>query len=141
MAGQTHPMSNAAAKKPRPKYLSFTALLFEIRLPVTAWASGLHRISGALLVLPFAAWLLYLLDTALSSEEGYQHVQAYLGKPIAKLALIIFVWAFAHHFFAGIRFLLLDLNKGIEIHRARASAYVSIVLGALTALIFAWRIW
>jgi succinate dehydrogenase / fumarate reductase cytochrome b subunit len=134
-------MSNAAAKKPRPKYLSLSALLFEIRLPVTAWTSGLHRISGALLVLPFVAWLLYLLDTALASEQGYRQVQAYLGGPIAKLGLIIFVWAFAHHFFAGIRFLLLDLNKGIEIHRARASAYVTIVLGVLTALVFAWRIW
>src|SRR6476469_577305 len=114
-------MSNAAAKKPRPKYLSFTALLFEIRLPVTAWASGLHRISGALLVLPFTAWLLYLLDTALSSEQGYAHVQGYLGMPIAKLGLVVFVWAFAHHFFAGIRFLLLDSIRGSRATaRARA---------------------
>jgi len=134
-------MSNAAAKKPRPKYLSLSALLFEIRLPVTAWTSGLHRISGALLVLPFIAWLLYLLDTALSSEQGYSQVQAYLALPLAKLGLVVFVWAFAHHFFAGIRFLLLDLNKGIAIQHARASAYVTIVLGALTALVFAWRIW
>ena len=134
-------MSSAAAKKPRPKYLSLTALLFEIRLPVTAWASGLHRISGALLVLPFTAWVLYLLDTALSSEQGYRHVQEYLSMPIAKLGLMIFVWAFAHHLFTGIRFLLLDLNKGVEIHRARASSYVCIVLGIATALAFAWRIW
>jgi succinate dehydrogenase / fumarate reductase cytochrome b subunit len=134
-------MANAAAKKPRPKYLSLSALLFEIRLPVTAWTSGLHRISGALLVLPFVAWLLYLLDTALSSEQGYQRVHAYLASPLAKVGLVVFVWAFAHHFFAGIRFLLLDLNKGIEIHRARASGYVCIVLGILTALLFAWRIW
>jgi succinate dehydrogenase / fumarate reductase cytochrome b subunit len=134
-------MSNAAAKKPRPKYLSLSALLFEIRLPVTAWTSGLHRISGALLVLPFIAWLLYLLDTALASEQGYRQVQAYLAMPLAKLGLVVFVWAFAHHFFAGIRFLLLDLNKGIDIHHARTTAYVTIVLGALTALVFAWRIW
>ena len=134
-------MANAAAKKPRPKYLSLSALLFEIRLPVTAWTSGLHRISGALLVLPFIAWLLYLLDTALSSEQGYSQVQAYLAQPLAKLGLVVFVWAFAHHFFAGIRFLLLDLNKGIAIQHARASAYLTIVLGALAALVFAWRIW
>src|SRR5204863_5831735 len=111
--GRVHPgkqnMSSAAAKKPRPKYLSLSALLFEIRLPVTAWTSGLHRISGAFLVLPFTAWLLYLLDMALSSEQGYRHVQTYLAMPIAKLGLVLFVWAFAHHFFAGIRFLLLDL--------------------------------
>ena len=92
-------------------------------------------------MLPFIAWLLYLLDTALSSEQGYSQVQAYLALPLAKLGLVVFVWAFAHHFFAGIRFLLLDLNKGIAIQHARASAYVTIVLGALTALVFAWRIW
>jgi succinate dehydrogenase / fumarate reductase cytochrome b subunit len=134
-------MSTAAAKKPRPKYLSLFALLFEIRLPVTAWTSGLHRISGALLVLPFTAWVLYLLDTALASEQGYRHVQGYLGMPVAKLGLVIFVWAFAHHFFAGIRALLLDLNKGVDIRRARASGYVCIALGILSALAFAVRIW
>ena len=134
-------MSSAAAKKPRPKYLSLSALLFEIRLPVTAWASGLHRISGALLVLPFLAWLLYLLDTALSSEQGFRHVQSYLGMPLAKLGLVVFIWAYAHHFFAGIRFLLLDLNKGVNIQAARVSGYVVIVLGILTTLLFAWRLW
>ena len=134
-------MSSAAAKKPRPKYLSLSALLFEIRLPVTAWASGLHRISGMLLVLPFVAWLLYLLDTALASEQGFRHVQSYLGMPLAKLGLIVFIWAYAHHFFAGIRFLLLDLNKGVEIHRARTSGHIVIVLGILATLVFAWRIW
>jgi succinate dehydrogenase / fumarate reductase, cytochrome b subunit len=134
-------MSSAAAKKPRPKYLSLSALLFEIRLPVTAWTSGLHRISGALLVLPFTAWVLYLLDTALSSEQGYRHVQSYLSMPVAKVGLVLFIWAFAHHLFAGIRFLLLDLNKGVEIHRARMSGYLCIVLGVVTAIAFAWRIW
>ena len=78
-------MSSAAAKKPRPKYLSLTALLFEIRLPASAWVSGMHRISGALLFFPFAAWLLYLLDTSLASERGFQHVKVdYLGSPLAK---------------------------------------------------------
>ena len=134
-------MSSAAAKKPRPKYLSLSALLFEIRLPVTAWASGLHRISGALLVLPFIAWLLYLLDTALSSEQGFRHVQSYLAMPIAKLGLIVFIWAYAHHFFAGIRFLLLDVHVGIEKVPARTTAYAVFVLGALATLVFGWCLW
>ena len=134
-------MSNAAAKKPRPKYLSLSALLFEIRLPVTAWTSGLHRISGALLVLPFVAWLLYLLDTRFPPNRATARCRLISARPIAKLGLIVFVWAFAHHFFAGIRFLLLDLNKGIEIHRAARAPTSTIVLGVLTALVFAWRIW
>ena len=44
--GPGDPMSSAAAKKPRPKYLSLSALLFEIRLPVPGWVSILHRVSG-----------------------------------------------------------------------------------------------
>jgi succinate dehydrogenase / fumarate reductase cytochrome b subunit len=135
-------MPSAAAKKARPKYLSLPAILFEIRLPWPARVSILHRVSGVLLVFPLAAWLLYLLDTSLASEAGFEHVRKdYLGDPLAKLGLIVFAWAFLHHFCAGIRFLLLDIDKGIELRPARASAIVVLVVSlALTAL-FAVRIW
>jgi succinate dehydrogenase / fumarate reductase, cytochrome b subunit len=135
-------MSSAAAKKARPKYLSLSALLFEIRLPAPAWVSGLHRISGALLFFPFAAWLLYLLDTSLASEQGFAHVHdQYLAHPVAKLALIVFIWSYAHHFCAGIRFLFLDLNKGIDLARARMTSFVVFGASLLMTLWFAWRIW
>src|SRR5258708_12543018 len=89
-------MSSAAAKKPRPKYLSLFALLFEIRLPAPAWVSGLHRISGALLFFPFVAWLLYLLDTTLASEQGFAHVHDnYLKLPLPHPRLPIFTCAYA----------------------------------------------
>jgi succinate dehydrogenase / fumarate reductase cytochrome b subunit len=135
-------MSSAAAKKARPKYLSLSALLFEIRLPAPAWVSGLHRISGALLFFPFAAWLLYLLDTSLASQQGFDHVREhYLKMPLAKLGLLVFIWAYAHHFCAGIRFLFLDLNKGIDLPQARMTSFVVFAASiALTAL-FAWRLW
>jgi len=137
-----HPMSSAAAKKPRPKYLSLSALLFEIRMPVTAWVSGMHRISGALLVFPLAAWLLYMLDTSLASEQGYNHVRdVYLRHPITQLGVLIFIWAYAHHFCAGVRFLLLDLNKGIEAKPARTSGYVVFVASILITIFFGWRLW
>jgi succinate dehydrogenase cytochrome b subunit len=134
-------MSSVAAKKPRPKYLSLTALLFELRLPVMAWCSGMHRISGALLFVPLTAWLLYLLDASLASEQGFQHVKTYLAIPVAKLGLIFFVWAYLHHFCAGIRFLFLDLNKGIDLAPARRSSYAVFAVSlALTAFV-AWRLW
>ncbi|HZS70007.1 MAG TPA: succinate dehydrogenase, cytochrome b556 subunit [Burkholderiales bacterium] len=135
-------MSSAAAKRPRPKYLTLPAILFEIRLPMPGFVSILHRISGALLFFPFAAWLLYLLDTSLASEQGFARVKDhYLQLPIVKLALIVFVWAFAHHFCAGIRFLLLDINHGIELGPARRSAGVVLVVSLLLTAFFAWRIW
>jgi succinate dehydrogenase / fumarate reductase cytochrome b subunit len=135
-------MSSAAAKKPRPKYLSLAAFLFEIRFPPSVWVSGFHRISGFLLFLPFTAWALYLLDASLASEQGFRHVRDdYLGSPIAKLALLVFAWAFLHHFCAGIRFLFIDMNKGVDLPQARYSSYAVFAVSLLLTLVVGWRLW
>ena len=134
-------MSSAAAKKLRPKYLNLRALLFEIRLPLPGWVSILHRISGALLVFPFAAWLLYLLDASLLSESGYEKVKGYLGLPLVKAGMLLFVWAYCHHFCAGIRFLLLDLNKGIELKQARLSSLIVLAASLSLTAWFGARLW
>jgi succinate dehydrogenase / fumarate reductase, cytochrome b subunit len=135
-------MASASAKKIRPKYLNLTALLFEIRLPVPGWVSILHRISGALLFLPFSAWLLYMLDTSLGSERGFRYIaDEYLRMPLVKAGMLVFLWSYCHHLCAGIRFLFLDLDKGGELRTARLTAAITIVAGlALTALIGA-RLW
>jgi succinate dehydrogenase cytochrome b subunit len=134
-------MSSAAAKKQRPKYLSLPAILFQIRLPLPGWVSILHRISGALLVFPFVAWLLYLLDVSLRSEQGFSHVRQYLGMPLAKLGLLVLIWACCHHFCAGIRYLALDLNKGVELRPARVSSAVVIVASLVLTAFFASKLW
>ena len=135
-------MASASAKKIRPKYLSLPAILFEIRLPVPGWVSILHRISGAWLVFPFFAWLLYLLDASLASEQGFEKIRTeYLPLLPVKLGLLVFIWAYCHHFCAGIRYLLLDLDIGIELKTARATSWIVIAAGlALTAL-FGSRLW
>ena len=56
-----------------------------------------------------------------------------------KLILIGLLWAYLHHFLAGIRFLFLDVHKGLELNTARTTAKVvfasalilTVVLGAL----------
>jgi succinate dehydrogenase / fumarate reductase cytochrome b subunit len=46
------------------------------------------------------------------------------------------LWAYLHHSFAGIRHLALDLRWGIDLHKARASAWAVLVLGfAVTAIV------
>ena len=134
-------MSSAAARKARPKYLSLRALLFEIRLPLPGWVSILHRISGALLVFPFAAWLLYLLDASLLSEVSFEKVKGYLRLPLVKAGMLLFVWAYCHHFCAGIRFLLLDLNKGIELRQARLSSLMVLIASLALTAWFGARLW
>lgn len=127
-------------RKPRPKYLNLRALLFEIHLPVTGWISILHRVSGALLFVALA-WLLWMLDRSLASESGFEKIKHYAGLAPVKLALLALVWAYCHHFCAGIRYLFLDLDKGVDLATARLSSWI--VFGAsfaLTALL-GWKLW
>jgi succinate dehydrogenase / fumarate reductase cytochrome b subunit len=134
-------MSSATAKKLRPKYLSLSALLFEIRLPLPGWISILHRVSGAVLFFPFTAWALYLLDSSLASAQDFERIKAYLELPLAKLGLLAFVWAYCHHLCAGVRFLLLDLNKGIELGPARASSVAVLVVSLAATAYFGFLLW
>ena len=134
-------MSSAAAKKPRPKYLNLRALLFEIRLPLPGWISILHRVSGALLVFPFAAWLLYMLERSLASEQAFQAVQSYLDLPLVKAGGLLFIWAYCHHLCAGVRFLMLDLNRGIELAPARRSSLAVLVASLALTAFFGARLW
>ena len=94
-----------------------------------------------LLFFPTLPILLYALQSSLGSEEQFARWQGYLQHPLAKLALVAAAWFYAHHFFAGLRYLALDLHWGIQKAPARTSAIVVMVLGVVAALLFAWRIW
>ena len=133
-------MANAAIKRPRPKYLNLAALLFEIRLPLPGWVSILHRVSGALLFLA-VVWLLFLLDRSLSSEAGFDSVKRTIGLPLVKLSLVVLIWSYCHHFCAGIRFLFLDLHKGVDKETARLTAMLVIVAGLALTAFFGARLW
>ena len=122
-------MANATIRKPRPKYLSLSALLFEIRLPLPGWVSILHRISGLLLFLA-VVWLLFMLDRSLASEAGFEATRRYLGLWPVKLSLLALVWAYCHHFCAGIRFLILDLDRGVDLATARRTS-IAVLVGSL----------
>jgi succinate dehydrogenase / fumarate reductase cytochrome b subunit len=128
--------SQQTVKKDRPVYKNIgLAQLIKYRLPWAGKVSILHRISGAVLflMLPF---LLYLLDQSLASELSYQKFQAITSNVLVKLICLGLIWAFLHHFCAGIRYLLLDLEIGVEKVDANRSAIFVFFLGlALTAIV------
>jgi len=133
-------MSQAAVKKARPKYLSLQAIIFEIRLPLPGWVSIFHRVSGALLFVALV-WLLWMLYRSLSSEAAFEKIRHYAGLWPVKLCLLALVWAYCHHFCAGIRFLFLDIDKGVDKATARLTSVIVLVVSlGLTALL-GWKIW
>ena len=118
----------------RPKYLALT----RIRLPLPGLVSILHRISGTALFV-FAGVLLYLLQESLHSPESHAHFAALTGHWLVKLFLIGMLWSFLHHFFAGLRFLLLDVHVASDLGPTRAmSAAVLAVSLFLTAILGVW---
>jgi len=127
----------SAAPKLRPKYYDLNL----VHLPPPGLVSILHRVSGALLFFPILPILLYLLHASLGSEEGYARWREFFDRGIVKLVLLGVIWLYAHHFFAGIRYLLLDLHIGIDKAPARTSAVTVLVLGLVATLLVAWRIW
>lgn len=118
-------------QKTRPKHLD----LKKIRLPVPGIVSILHRISGVVLFLSLPI-LLGLFAGTLSSQASFDAFRALIAHPLAKLVLVGFLWAYLHHVCAGIRFLFLDVHRGLELHTARATAKAVLVVSlSLTALI------
>lgn len=111
----------------RPKYLT----LHQIRLPLPGLVSILHRVSGVLLFLALPL-LLWAFQYSLFSIETFTLLQTKLQHPLGKLGLLIMMWAFLHHFCAGMRYLALDMHQGASLARARASSRW--VLGTSLAL-------
>lgn len=127
-------MAQAIVKK-RPKNLDLTT----IRMPVSAKVSILHRVSGAGLFL-FLPLLLWLFQGSLNSPEAFEAVKGFAAHPLGKLILGGLIWAYLHHFCAGVRFLLLDLHIGIDKEAAmKSSVAVLVVSIALTVLVI-WRV-
>jgi succinate dehydrogenase / fumarate reductase cytochrome b subunit len=117
----------------RPVYLN----LLRIQLPLTGWVSILHRLSGVLLfaALPFAVWA---LSVSLASEAGFHRIADAVAHPLAKFGVVGLVWTFAHHLFAGLRHLALDVHWGTDLGTARQSSLAVILAAGLVTLAAAW---
>ena len=116
----------------RPVYLN----LVQIRLPVAGVMSIIHRITGVVMVLaiPFLAWA---LQRSLSGDAGFAEVAHLFGGWFGKAALFAMCWALLHHLLAGVRYLLIDVDIGVEKPVFRYTAWAVLVAAPLLALLIA----
>jgi succinate dehydrogenase cytochrome b subunit len=130
-------VSDPPVSKRRPVYLN----LVRIRLPLPGIVSILHRVSGAALFLFAIPLVLFAMQASLESEAEFANLKSMFANPLCKLVLVGLLWAYLHHFFAGIRFLLIDLHVGDDLAPARQSSVAVLVAGLALTLIIAVRLW
>ncbi|MCX9157252.1 succinate dehydrogenase, cytochrome b556 subunit [Niveibacterium sp. 24ML] len=128
-------MSDTTLKKPRPKHLD----LKTIRLPLPGFVSILHRVSGVGLFLMMPV-LLWLFGASVGGPEAVAQAKSVLGNPLVKLVLFGLLWAYLHHFCAGIRFLMLDIHKGLDLPTARKTAGAVLVVSLTLTLLIGAKI-
>lgn len=115
----------------RPKNLK----LLSFRFPVPAIVSILHRMSGAFL---FILMPIILLTFCYSLGSEYQYDQLMIlisGWKIAPIKILI-VWALIHHFIAGLRHILLDMQIGNDIIIATLSSKSVLLISLLLTSLF-----
>ena len=131
--------------KQRPEFRNINAFtdLPTYRLPAAGWVSILHRVSGVMMfaLMPFIIWM---FDTSISSEISFSRFTnafsvGMLGLPgfLWKLAALALIWAYLHHFTAGLRHLWMDVSHtAVELQFGKNSAKVVLAISlTLTALL------
>jgi succinate dehydrogenase / fumarate reductase, cytochrome b subunit len=125
----------------RPEFRNINAFkdLPTYRLPPAGLVSILHRISGVLMfvLLPLVIWI---FDTSVSSEISFARFRAAFnvgaGGVILKLIALALLWAYLHHFIAGVRHLLMDVSHAaVSKERGDTSAKVTLVLSLVLTVI------
>ncbi len=118
----------------RPVNLDITT----IKLPLPAYTSILHRISGVILFIGLG-FLLYGLELSLASEESFGSLKGLLSAPLAKFIIWGILSALIYHFIAGVKHLLMDVDVGDGKESGRLGAIITLVLSI--ALIILAGVW
>lgn len=131
------------AKTTRPVFRNIHVTdIVRYRLPLAGIVSILHRISGALmfLLMPFIIWM---FDTSVTSEISYESFTSVFVVGCAdgavpgwffKLIALALIWAYLHHFCAGMRHLLMEATHSYTKQAGKSTALATLVISlSLTA--------
>lgn len=133
------------SRQKRPEFRNINAFkdLPGYRWPLAALVSGMHRASGLImfLLLPFIIWM---FDNSLSSEISFAKFKSafnigMLGLPgvVWKLVALALIWAYLHHFIAGLRHLWMDTHHAAvskEFGKSSAAFTLAVSIGLTLVL-------
>ena len=113
----------------------------QYHLPLAGLVSILHRVSGAamFILLPLVIWM---FDASLSSEITHsQFIALFIGGLgfvpgwFFKLVALVLIWAYLHHFIAGVRHLWMDATHAVTKEFGHSSAVFTLATSAALTLL------
>ena len=135
-------MTELAKKRPEFRNINAFSDLPSYRLPAAGVVSILHRVSGVLMfvLLPFIIWM---FDTSLSSEISFARFRAAFSSGLwlvpgflVKLVALALIWAYLHHFLAGLRHLWMDVSHdAVSKEFGKRSAQFTLVVSLLLTVV------
>ncbi len=131
-----HNQCDEPVNKQRPVNLDIGT----ISLPITAYASILHRFSGIALFVGVAI-LMWLLDSSLASEDGFNAVKAVFDSFICKLIVWGVLAALIYHTVAGVKHLIMDLGIGETMEGGSRGARIVFVVSVILIVLVGACIW
>jgi succinate dehydrogenase / fumarate reductase cytochrome b subunit len=123
-------------RKERPKNLDLTTVKF----PVTANASILHRVSGIIVFIALAIFLI-LLNSSLSSAADFNQVMSFLDNFLVGLVIWGALTGLAYHAVFGVRHMIQDLGHWEELESAAASAKIGFAITAVLSILAGILVW
>ena len=139
----------ATPRPPRREFRNINAFtdLTTYRLPPAGIVSILHRVSGVLmfLLLPFIIWM---FDSSVSSEISFAKFKAVFNNGfsfvpgfLVKLVALALIWAYLHHFIAGVRHLWMDVSHAaVTKEFGNSSAIITLALSVLLTVVLGLKL-
>ena len=117
----------------RPVYLDLT----KIRLPMSAFSSITHRLSGMYVFFITLPMMLYMIDQSISSKASFERLIIEITS-ISAFSIFIFlsIAIFWYHILTGVRHLIMDFfHIGESLNGSYYSSIFTIVLWIATSLV------
>ena len=139
-------MTEAARKRPEFRNINALSDLPSYRLPAAGWVSILHRVSGALMFL-LMTFIIWMFDSSITSEISFAKFAAAFNVGLGfipgwfmKLVALAIIWAYLHHFIAGIRHLYMDTFHAVTKEFGKSSAVATLVLSLGLTVVLAAKL-
>lgn len=111
-----------------------------IQLPVTAYVSILHRVSGVVLFGAVGLFL-WILDSSLSTEQDFISIKEFMNNFVVQIIIWLSLAALVYHLVAGLRHLVMDYGYGETLSGGVLGAKLVLVISGILMLLAGFWLW